>query len=185
MGESSMMAERRSILPAAVAWHGVRYEPVEAMARFVLRGSDAVCSTAAEVIGLSNPSGLRASHDEHRAILWQGPDEWLILSPEVERVALLKRLETALTQAPHALVDVSHRNVAVRLEGEAATRLLATGIMLDLDEAAFPVGMTTRTLFGKADVTLWRQAPQRFHLETWRSFAPYVIGLLQAGARGL
>ena len=185
MGESSMMAERRSILPAGIAWHGVRYEPVEPMARFVLRGSEAVCSTAAELIGLSNPSVLRASHDEHRAILWQGPDEWLILAPEVERFTMLQRFETALAQAPHALVDVSHRNVALRLEGDAVTRLLATGIMLDLDESAFPVGMTTRTLFGKADVTLWRLGPQRFHLETWRSFAPYVIGLLQAGARGL
>ena len=55
--------------------------------------------------------------------------------------------------------------------------------MLDLDPAAFPVGMATRTLFTKAEIVLWRQGADTFHVEVWRSFAPYLHGLLAEAAR--
>ena len=42
--------------------------------------------------------------------------------------------------------------------------------------------MCTRTVLAKADVVLWRRAEHRFHLECWRSFAPYCFDFLtQAG----
>jgi len=47
----------------------------------------------------------------------------------------------------------------------------------------FPVGMCTRTLLSKADITLWRTREDTFHLEVWRSFAGYVGGLLCEIAR--
>ena len=49
--------------------------------------------------------------------------------------------------------------------------------------AAFPVGMCTRTLFGKAEIVLWRTAPRPFRIEVWRSFAPYVLGCLDEACR--
>ena len=54
---------------------------------------------------------------------------------------------------------------------------------LDLDQAAFPVGMCTRTLFGKAEIVLWRKADDAFRVEVWRSFAPYVLGCLGEACR--
>ncbi|OYV59613.1 MAG: hypothetical protein B7X01_02975 [Acidiphilium sp. 21-62-4] len=38
--------------------------------------------------------------------------------------------------------------------------------------------MATRTIFAKADIVLWRTGIAEFHLEIWRSFAPYVVSLL-------
>ncbi len=38
--------------------------------------------------------------------------------------------------------------------------------------------MCTRTIFAKAEIVLWRTAPDAFRIEVWRSFAPYVLGLL-------
>jgi sarcosine oxidase subunit gamma len=43
--------------------------------------------------------------------------------------------------------------------------------------------MCTRTLFEKSEMVLWRTAPDSFHIEVWRSFAPYVTGLLAEVAR--
>ena len=43
--------------------------------------------------------------------------------------------------------------------GALAADILSTGVMLDLDPAAFPVGMATRTLFVKAEIVLWRTRP--------------------------
>jgi len=39
--------------------------------------------------------------------------------------------------------------------------------------------MCTRTVFAKAEIVLWRTQPEQFHLEVWRSFAPYVWELLE------
>jgi sarcosine oxidase subunit gamma len=48
--------------------------------------------------------------------------------------------------------------------------------------------MAARTMFLKTEIVLWRQAETRFHVEVWRSFAPYLVGHLAealTGADGL
>ena len=81
-----------------------------------------------------------------------------------------------------AVVDVSHRQVGLLLDGPGAADVLAAGCPLDLHTAAFPPGMCTRTVFGKAEIVLWR-LEDGFHVEVWRSFAAYVGALiLEAGS---
>ncbi len=69
-----------------------------------------------------------------------GPDEWLLIA-EDDEAGLGAKLEAALAGVPHSLVDVSHRRCAIELAGAGAARLLNAGVPLDLDLAAFPVGM--------------------------------------------
>ncbi len=155
------------------------------MARCVFRGNAAVQNRLAKAFGCDAPKTLRAVRKGGLALLWQGPDEILIVSSDHDADALMRIIADALAAEPHSCVDVSHRQIGFTLAGEKAARLLSTAVMLDLDERAFPVGMVTRTLFGKADIVVWRTAPDQFHIEVWRSFAPYVLGLLAEGARGL
>lgn len=54
-----------------------------------------------------------------------------------------------------------------------------------MDVSAFPVGMCTRTLLGKAEIVLWRTAPEVFRIEVWRSFAAYLSAFLEEAARGI
>jgi sarcosine oxidase subunit gamma len=119
-------------------------------------------------------------HSTH-ASLWLGPDEYLMLdfAREPDAGALLAALENALAHVPHALVDVSHRQFALEVSGPFATTILSGACPLDLDMAAFPVGMCTRTVFAKADIVLWRRGSDTFHIEVWRSFSGYVTGVLQ------
>jgi sarcosine oxidase subunit gamma len=63
--------------------------------------------------------------------------------------------------------------------------LLNAGCPLDLDLAAFPVGMCTRTVLAKAEIVLWRTSAEVFHVEVWRSFASYVTEYLAEAAREL
>jgi sarcosine oxidase subunit gamma len=125
---------------------------------------------------------LRARQAGERVTLWLGPDEWLLIAGE--DAGLAGDLDHALAGEPGSVVDVSHRNAGLDVSGEAVARVLNTGCPLDLGLAAFPVGMCTRTVLAKADVVLWRQAEDRFHLECWRSFVPYVIDFLTEGAAG-
>ena len=151
-------------------------------ARFVLRGRPQALSAAETVLGLSLPrEACRSASAGERHALWLGPDEWLLLAPEGEAEGLAAALEAAMAGLPHALVEVSQRQTGVLLSGPRAVDLLNVGCPLDLDPAAFPVGMCSRTLVAKAEVVLWRTGPEAFHVEVWRSFAAYLWGLLQAG----
>lgn len=152
-------------------------------ARWILRGGAEVAGPAGVAFGATPPTQpLRAASQGSRAALWMGPDEWLLIA-EDEAAGLSANLEAALAGAPHALVDVSHRQCAIEVEGPGAARLLNAGVPLDLDLAAFPVGMVARTLLLKAEIVLWRLEAERFRLEVARSFAAYAAGVLTASAR--
>jgi sarcosine oxidase subunit gamma len=45
--------------------------------------------------------------------------------------------------------------------------------------------MCTRTVVAKAEIVLWRTSEEIFHVEVWRSFAPYVTDFLAEVAREL
>ena len=156
--------------------------PAPQLARFVLRARGENLQKAASAWGVALPDALRVTSHKDRHLLWQGPDEFLLLALLAEVDDITRSLAAAMADAPYSLVDVSQRNQAFLLAGEGAQQLLATGCMLDLDLETFPVGMTTRTLFAKADVTIWRRDTQTFHIELWRSFVPYVMGLLHQSA---
>ncbi len=149
--------------------------------RLVYRGAP---EHLGDAFGVPLPTApCRAHHDAGRAALWLGPDEWLLLAEADQPAMLRATLETRLAGKPASLVDVGHRNVGLIVTGPKAELLLSSGCPLDLDLAAFPVGMCTRTLLAKAEIVLWRTAPDTFRLEIWRSFAPYVAGLLGEAAR--
>ncbi len=96
---------------------------------------------------------------------------------------MVQRIESAMSSLPHALVDVSHRQSAIELRGRCAVAMLNTGCPLDLDLAAAPIGFCTRTVFAKAEIVLWRRDESCFQLQAWRSYLPYVTGLLALAAQ--
>ncbi|MDB5506286.1 MAG: sarcosine oxidase, gamma subunit family [Devosia sp.] len=165
-----------SSLPPAVP--GVSYSAAPAIARLLYRGSDgAVAAGAAFGVALpTQPCSSAIAGD--RATLWLGPDEWLLLAPEYETLAVQQAIAAALPGIAHAVVDISHRQVGLRLDGPRAAAVLNAGVPLDLSLKAFPVGMVTRTIFEKAEIILWRTGPVAFRVEVWRSFAPYVMAIM-------
>lgn len=185
MAETITMATHHSNMPSSFRLGQTRFEPLPPMARFVFRGDEQARATVGQALGIKFPDTLRVETAGDLSILWQGPDEFLILADAAKKNSFTDMIESACHDIPHSLVDVSHRNVAFLLEGADVETLMATAIQLDLSLPHFPIGMTTRTLFSKADITLWRQRAQRFHVEVWRSFSPYVVGILKEGARGL
>jgi sarcosine oxidase, subunit gamma len=179
---ADLSALRRPPIIAASAL--LRLQPPST--RHILRAAPAVLEGAGDVLGLSlSMPACRASIAATRAALWLGPDERLLLGEDSSAIETAKLLQRVLQQQPHSLVDVSHRQVALVLTGPGAATVLAAGCPLDLDPAAFPVGMCTRTVLAKAEIVLWRRADDSFHLEVWRSFAAYVSGVLAEAARDL
>ena len=158
----------------------VRIAAAAPASRFVFGGSDAA-GAAGGPFGVEFPRmALRAASSGTRHALWLGPDEWLLIAAEKDAPGIERAFGGM--EEPHSLVDVSHRNLGFVVEGRAAEVVLNSGCPLDLDLTAFPVGMCTRTVFDKAEIVLWRTGEQTFHVEVWRSFAPYVEALLREAA---
>jgi sarcosine oxidase, subunit gamma len=152
-------------------------------AYFVLRGDAAVLQAAGKFIGAS-PSEIacRAVSGPAWSALWLGPDEQLLLGPLADQAHFESALGAALKSMPHSLVDVSHRQLAFTIAGPQAATWLSAACPLDLDLAAFPVSMVTRTIFAKAEIILWRKAPEVFHVDIWRSYAEYFSALINLAA---
>jgi len=155
-------------------------EALPPASRFVFRGDAAARGAAGAAFGMAfAESACRATTDGSRAALWLGPDEHLLLAPDGEVDTIEAALARALQGHAYSLVDVSHRQVGIAIHGPRAEWLLESQCPLPLNLRDFPVGMCTRTVFGKAEIVLWRPAEQVFRLEVWRSFATYVVELLR------
>jgi sarcosine oxidase subunit gamma len=165
--------------------------PLPPCTRFAFYGDAAARAAVQPVWGVGfSEEACRAKTQSARATLWVGPDEYLLLevaggepraghpSAATSTSALFDTLEGAMAGVPHSLVDISHRQVAFEVIGPHAATILSGACPLDLDLAHFPVGMCTRTVLAKADIVLWRTGAGTFHVEVWRSFAGYVMGVL-------
>jgi sarcosine oxidase, subunit gamma len=152
--------------------------------RFIFHGNAEARAAASTAWGVPfAQQACRAMRAGERATLWLGPDEYLLwdgssgTDPAAEAAA--NAIEEALGRLPHALVDIGHRQIGLQLSGPNAADILSGACPLDLSVAQFPVGACMRTVFAKADIVLWRTAPDTFHIEVWRSFIAYVSDLLR------
>ena len=181
------MAEsaRRVVVFAPQTRQGVAIRTLPPESRFSLRLPMRAIADAGEVAGFRLALAInRRAQNGARWSARLGPNEWLIGGPKAGAAAIAGEIEEALAGQIHALVDVSHRNVAIEIAGAEAAAILNAGCPLDLAAEAFPAGSATRTLLGKAEIVLIRagQAPV-FRVECWRSFATYVHGFLVEAAR--
>ena len=174
----------RPALPALGA--GLALEFAAPAARFVFRGDAAAARTAGEAFGVALPTiPLRATQATQRVAIWLGPDEWFLIGDGEAPEPIAAAIEAALDGVPHALVDVSHRQVGLAATGADAARVLSAGCPLDLRLKSFPVGFATRTLFDKADIVLWRRAETAFRVEVNRSFSPWLAEAMIEASRGV
>ncbi len=191
MLEISHAARRIMSLPSAQAAAGagasesVVIRPLAAQARFSLRlhADEAASVGAAAGFRLHMPINTRAGSAELSSTRL-GPNEWLLIGPDGDADLIAGGIEAALAGRFHALVDISHRNVGIQVSGPRAADVLNSGCPLDLAEAAFPTGMATRTLLGKAEIVLMRlDDGPTYQVECWRSFSTYVHDYLSEAAR--
>jgi heterotetrameric sarcosine oxidase gamma subunit len=132
--------------------------------RLIIRG---------DVVGMTLPAIGHAIMQGDVALLCLGPDEYLLLAWD----------EYVPTPNAASVVDVSHRDTALSISGSRAAWVINAFCPLDLHLGSFPVGMCTRTLFGKSEIVLWRRAAEMFHIEIARSYAPYVWACLEEARR--
>ncbi len=150
------------------------------MTLITLRGEGAAFETAVQhVLGIALPkqSGGRTTASE-RAVLWMGPDEWLIQSTQDMATDLELALRGALGSQHCAVVDVSSGYTVIDIAGTRVREVLASGCPLDLHPRVFSNGQCAQTHFFKAGVTLCRNGDDRFQVIVRRSFSEYCALML-------
>ncbi|MFB2550299.1 sarcosine oxidase subunit gamma [Ensifer soli] len=156
-----------------------RLTPAPPSTRLSLRAKPDAVAALSSAFGLDLPTRPKTSASANgRHALWLGPDEWLLIDEtEADLLAV-----AASAGVLHSATDVSHRNMAVLVEGPRVEATLQGACPLDLSLNVFPVGGAARTVYGKAEIVLYRTREDAFRVECWRSFAPYVAAMLAEGA---
>jgi sarcosine oxidase subunit gamma len=155
----------------------VTLRPADNAARFNLRIDPANLSAASAIWGTALPAtigGLAQSGRRLAACI--GPDEWLLIAPEGERDAIEAAFAGLYATTIHSLVDISHREVGIAVEGPAAADVLQSCIAFDV--GAMAVGEARRTIIDRVQIILLREAETRFRVEVWHSFSDHVWHLL-------
>ncbi len=120
-------------------------------AKIVLRGTpDVLAPALRSVTGLEMPEPTRSTATESHRLLWQSPDEFLLIGPKDTELDLLHALQAALDGVHVQIVNVSDYHTTLVLSGPKARETLMTLSTLDLHPRGFTVDQVAGTTFGHA-----------------------------------
>jgi len=159
---------------------GVTVSTLPPAERISLRAPAASVAALSKALGMTLPVKPKTSASTGgRTALWLGPDEWLVID-ESGKDPLA---DCAGVKALHSAVGISHRNVAFSVTGKNSEAAISAGCPQDLSLRSFPAGGCSRTILGKVEIVVYRQAEDTFRVECWRSFSDYVRDFLTDAAR--
>lgn len=175
---------RRALLPESAferaSGAGVALRPLPFQALVNLRGDAddrAFPEAVRAVTGVDVPlTPNRWTGAGDRALIWLGPDEWLLVAPDGEAAGLETDLQSRL--ADHAwlsVVDVSSNYTGFALSGSRARDVLSKGCALDLDAQAFAAGSAAQTVLAQSRVLLTGVDDEAIEIRVRNSFARYLL----------
>jgi len=163
---------------AASGERGVTLREAPMRGLLVLRGDGsgkAFRSAVAAVLGIEpGVEPLTAVRRRDLTILWLGPDEWLVVTPDRRRERIERTLRDALDGQHAAVTDVSHGRTVLVLSGPDAPAMLAKGCSLDLHPRGFGPGRCAQSRLARCQALIHQttDAPE-FEVHVQRSFAEY------------
>jgi methylglutamate dehydrogenase subunit D len=151
------LALRRGLALATVS---VRRNQLDGLVR---RGRD--------VLGLDLSHVRKCAIAGPIAFVWAGPGHWLAMADGENGAALERRLRVTFGDLA-SVCDQSDGRTIIRVSGERAREVVATGMPIDLHPQAFRVGDVAVTSVGHISTQFWQvdQTPT-YELIVSRSFA--------------
>jgi len=128
---------------------------------------------AATGVGLPGAVGEVAGDAEGTAVLWLGPDEFLLTAPE--DAELVGRLSQALGDQPGQVVDLSANRSVLELVGPSAPLVLRKSCPADLHPSVFGVNQAITTTVANIPVLLWRTSEQGWRILPRASFTEHAV----------
>ncbi len=166
---SDLLTPNHPLPETSIVAHGVTISLAAPMQRYSLRARQA--QALETLLKVKVPKSIGAIEG---GIICLGPDEWLMRADAGTTISMGAAL-------PIAITDVSDRAICIIVDSPRAAEILMSGCPLDLK--AFAVGRATRTIYETVEIIIIREAIDRFHVEVWRSFAPWLWTALKTAAR--
>jgi len=148
-------------------------------------GSAEFLQAAEGALGLALPVAANTvTRAGDLAVLWLGPDEWLVLGPPGAEAELEAKLAEVVGPQGGCVTDVGESRTTIVVSGPKARDVLAKGCPLDLHPLAFDEAACAQSLVGPVGVALCRAPtgpadPPRFELIVLRSFADFLWRFLE------
>jgi sarcosine oxidase subunit gamma len=178
--ESPLVARIQAGLPVRLDAGGVRLQERAFLGHVNLRcdPQDAVLTAALErVLECSLPRTPNTFHAASPAskVLWLGPDEWLLITPEGREDAMARALRRAAADGFASVIELGSGQTVIELRGERAREVIAKGCPLDLHPRVFGPGRCAQSRLARTLVTIAQaDASPTFELIVRRSFADYL-----------
>ena len=122
-------------------------------------------------------------------IMWLGPNEWLVETPENKKDKIISLLEAKLNPQKTAITDVSFNKTVLRLEGKKVFVLLSKFVIANLEKILKSNYSVAQTIFIKVPVLFIRNNNDNqnisLDLHLNRSHSKYVYELLVDGSKDL
>lgn len=137
------------------------------------------------VLGVGVPSDSNtAIVADNISVLWLGPDEWLVVTPDGQEAEVVKRINDMLAGQHFAVSDVSDSRAIIGLTGVHARDVLMKGCSLDLHPRVFKTGDCAQSSLARCHMLL-HQIDDRptYDVYVHRSFSDYAWRWLEDGAR--
>ena len=128
--------------------------------------STSIDSLKIDNLNLKNES-LNVSNNNDTRILWNGPNNWLLVSHKKE---LLKEILEKFDEANFAVTNLSHSRAIIELDGENAKEVLKKGCPYDFNE--LKKNHCLNSTFNGISVTIdiLNYNPNKIRIFTLRSF---------------
>jgi sarcosine oxidase, subunit gamma len=178
--ESPLVAQLSAGLPVRLSGQGIALQELAFLGHINLRCDvrDAALAAGLEsALGCGlprTPNTFTATAAAIR-VLWLGPDEYLVLTPDGQQAAVADALRQAAGDAYAAVNELGSGQTVIELAGPRAREIIAKGCPLDLHPRSFGPGRCAQSRLARSLVTIAQiDAMPRFELIVRRSFADYL-----------
>jgi sarcosine oxidase, subunit gamma len=178
--ESPLVAWIDTGLPVRMAAEGIRLQERAFLGHINLRcdPGDAALTGAIEralECGLPRKPNTFERTPAGLKVLWLGPDEWLVVTPEGGEEMLATALRRAVGDGFAGVVELGSAQTVIEISGPRAREVIAKGCPLDLHPRAFGPGSCAQSRLARSLVTIALvDGTPTFELIVRRSFADYV-----------
>ena len=127
--------------------------------------------TAIESIKIDNLSlknePLNISYNTNTRILWNGPNNWLLVSSKKE---ILKEINEKLVEADFAITNVSHSRAIIQIEGKNTKEILKKGCPFNFNELKKDNCLNSTYNGMSVTIDMLDDNPDKVRIFTLRSF---------------
>lgn len=113
-------------------------------------------------------------------VMETGPGRWLI---DDDGEGLEEIMRTTMASNIGAVTGLTHGRVVIAIKGPKATWVLSSGIAVDFDLPAFPVGTTQMSHHHEIGLTIHRTGENSFDLYVFTSYARAFWGWIEKASR--